>query len=204
MPDVVAGIQSFAATFQSESDKMLAILTASGDAPPSPAQQQDLDAAMASLLTGLGTQIQLLQAKSAAAGTLSDAITAPNGSFVAGESAVQSAISSTNANLSGLEADSQFPGGDTQAIGMGIVADQGIINWLQGLQSTLQGIVQANTAMGTALSQTLIVWQTLVGKYQYVADQVKQGGSSGVLGPGDIKSAQLGWTQIEDLAKGLA
>ena len=203
MPDIIAGVKAFAVTFQTESDTMLAILTASGSAPPTPTQQQDLDAALATLLAGLSAQVQLIQTKSANAATLSDAITAPNGNFVAGESAVQAAIANTNQNLKGLEDASQFPGADP-SIGMGIVADQGIINWLQGLQSTLQGMVQANKDMGAALSQTLIVWQTLLDKYQYVADQLKQAGNgAGILASGDVKSAQLGWTQIESYAQSL-
>jgi hypothetical protein len=201
MPDMIAGVHAFAGTFQTESDKMLAILTSS--APLTTQEQQDLNAAMTALLAGLSAQVRLIQTKSTGAAALSDAITGPNGSFVAGERAVQSAIATTNQNLTGLEQTADVPGGASQAVVMGISFDRQVIDWLQGLLSTLQGLVQANTQMGTALSQTLVVWQTLVGKYQYVADQVAQAGGAGILGAGDLKSAQMGWAQIESFVQSL-
>ena len=205
MPDIAAAIKAFAGTFQTQSGQMLTILTQAGSSPLTPAQQQALAAAMAALLAGLSSLLQLTQAKSAKAAALSDAISNPSGNFVAGENAVQASIASATQNMNDLEQQLNIPGADTQAIGMGIIADQGIINWLGGLLSTLQGMVEANKEIGALLSQTLIAWQTLVDKYQYVANQVKQAGSgAGILAPGDIHSAQLAWTQIETFAQGLS
>jgi hypothetical protein len=205
MPDITTAIKAFAGTFQAQSGQMLTILTQAGSSPLTPAQQQALNAAMAALLAGLSALVQFTQAKSAKAAALSDVISNPSGNFVTGENAVQASIDSTNQNMQQLQQMLNAPGADTQAIGMGIVADQEIIDWLQNLLSTLQGMVQANKDMGAQLSQTLIAWQSLVDKYQYVANQVKQAGSgAGILAPGDIHSAQLAWTQIETFAQGLS
>jgi hypothetical protein len=205
MPDITAAIKAFAGTFQAQSGQMLTILTEAGSSPLTPAQQQALNAAMTALLAGLSTLLQLTQAKSAKAAALSDVISNPSGNFVTGENAVQASIDSTNQNMQQLQQMLNLPNSDPQAIGQGIIADQEIIDWLQNLLSTLQGMVQANTDMGAQLSQTLIAWQTLVDKYQYVANQVKQAGSgAGILAPGDIQSAQLAWTQIETFAQGLS
>ncbi len=205
MPDIAAAIKAFAGTFQVQSSQMLTILTQAGSSPLTPAQQQALTAAMAALLAGLSSLLQLTQAKSAKAAALSDAISNPSGNFVAGENAVQASIASATQNMNDLEQQLNIPGADTQAIGMGIIADQGIINWLGGLLSTLQGMVEANKQIGALLSQTLIAWQTLVDKYQYVADQVKQAGNgAGILAPGDIHLPSSPGPRFETFAQGLS
>jgi hypothetical protein len=202
--DIVAGVQAFAGTFQSESGKMLDIYTVAGTGALSPAQQSDLDAAMAGLMSGITAQVQLVETKSAGAKTLSDAIDAPDGNFATGETAIKAAIANAQTNLTGLQNMASMPGGDSQQIEMGIVVYQNMITAMNNLQSSVQSIVQANGAMGQALSQDLVIWQTLVGKYQAVADALKSANTDPtILSSGDIKGAQLGWSQIEAYAKSL-
>ena len=203
--DIVAGVQAFADTFQSEAGKMLAIYTAAGTSALTPAQQSDLDAAMASLTAGLSAQVQLITAKSTGAQTLSNAINAPNGNFANGEIAINAAISGTQTNLTGLQNMASMPGGDSQGVEMGIIEDQALITGMTNLLTGVQSIVQANGAMGQALSQDLMVWQTLLGKYQAVAEALKSATTDPtILSSGDIKGAQLAWSQIESYAKALA
>lgn len=204
MTDVVAAVSAFAATFDTQSQAMLTILTAVGDATPTPDQAKALASAMTALVSGLTDQVQRIEAKSGDAAKLSATIADPNGGFATGEASVQTAIAKTQANLNDLESMSQVPNSDPQAVAGGIMADQGIINWLQNLLSVLQGMQQTNQDMGAALGQTLVVWQTLLGKYQFVESQIGQAGkSASVLAVGDVRSAQLGWTQIEAYARGL-
>lgn len=203
MTGVKASIADFAAIFAAQSAIMLTTLTAAGTNPLTPAQQKTLGAAMAVLMTGLAAQQKIIADKAAATKVLSDQINDPTGNLMVGEAAVQGVIDSTTKNMNDLEAAADWPGADPD-IGMGIVADQTEINWLQGLLSVLQGLVTANSQMGQALAGTLVVWQTLTVKYQSIAADIGQAGADpAFVGVGDVKAAQLAWAQLATYAHGL-
>ena len=206
--DVLAGVTAFAGTFQAASGKMLDILTSAGSGGLTPEQQKGLNDAMTALTGGVGAQVQLLQNKSTGAATLSDAINSPNSSFLSSQQAAQTYIDNVNQNIKDLQdlVNNPFADqGEQQQAALGILVDQTKLGWLQGFQSTMQSLISTNNAMGAALSQALIVWQTLNQKYQYVAEQMSQAGTNpGILSSGDVKSAQLGWSQIEAYVKGLS
>jgi hypothetical protein len=203
--DVLQGVGTFASVFQAESAKMIEILTAAGGIALTPTQQDGLKAAAGALLAGIGAQLKLLQDKSAGAAKLSDAVNSPNGSFLTGRTAIQAAIDKANQDIKDLQGLLNFPGQDQQQIAMGILVKQAQVNYLSGLQSQLQSLIATNKAMGVALSGDLVIWQTLNIKYRDVADHISQVSTApSILAIGDVRAAQLGWSQLEDYAKGLS
>lgn len=202
--DVLAGVTGFAQTFQQQSNTILSVYTAAGDNALTPAQQQQIDGAMETLLTELTAQMTLVQLKSAGAQTLTAAINDPDGSFATGENAMRSKISDTQKNLDDLEAMANLPNNDPQAVAMGIMADNAIINILSGWLNSIEALPSLNSAMESALASDLIIWRTLHDKYSAVADNLKAASNdASILSAGDIRSAQLGWAQIETYVKSL-
>ena len=203
MASATATITGFAATFATQSAAMLTVLTAAGDAPLTSAQQKVLGAAMDTLVAGLQAQETVIAHKAAATKVLSDQINDPTGNLMTGETAVQGTIASFTTSMTDLENMAKVPGADP-SIGMGIVAYQEAITWLQGLLSTLQGLVTANNQMGDALGGTQVIWRTLADKYQFVQSQINEAGTDPTfVAVGDVTSAQLGWAQLATYAEGL-
>jgi hypothetical protein len=202
--DIVAGLAALAGVFAEQSDKLLTVYTDAGGNALTPDQQAAANAAVAVLVAGVSTQVQLVQAKSTGAKTLEDVVNTPNNAFQTGEASAKALSDSTQKKLDDLEAIAQSPFESDPSVGMGIIAYQALINELNDFQSAMQMVISTNQAMGDALSGDLIVWHTLLGKYQAVADALKAAAAdANILSAGDIRSAQAAWSQLETYARAL-
>jgi hypothetical protein len=202
MSAVQAAITDFAATFEDQSAVMLDVMTAAGDAPLTPTQQDKLGTAMATLLTALQAQQSAIDDKVVATKALSDQVLSPTGDLQTAIVQVQGTISSFKTKAQNLMDIANMPGGNPAAAEGAMAYLEGV-KWLQGLLSTLQELVGANNQMSDALGGTQVIWRTLSSKYQGVQAELIQAGTDPTfVSVGDIKSAQLGWSQLAAYAAG--
>lgn len=201
---VVSAITSFSDVFEAQSGAMIDILTAAQKGPLTAKQVADFKASLTTLTTALSTQTECLSAKQALTKSLSDVIDAPDGELDKGVITIQSKLTYLNTQLNDLEGMENVPGADNASLGAGILGYQTGITALTNLLASVQNLKTVDSQMETALANLLTVWQTLVGKYQYVAAKLDDSSQiTSILSVGDVKSAQAGWMELKTYASSL-
>lgn len=190
----LANLINFNSTFQKTAASILATISSGGS-------NAEVSQELQTLLTGLQSQQQFTQTAKAAMATFSNQLSTDEANVSGGEQPISYAISSVQRwVVSESEDVGAGPGGSGL---IATIAEVGLqmTTALNSVLSSLESIVATNEAAGTGLAALLIMWGTLIGKYQGVITQLANAsGGPSILAPGDVRAAEAGWNELATYA----
>ncbi len=189
-------------SFRYNADQILAVLNAAQNNPdgqPNAAQKQQISACLRDLLGWLTTRRRSVEKQQVSVRTFYDLIVADHTNLATGENSIQTALD--RLRTQGVQDVLNWL---NSGIGSGAIMNM-VANYVSTMITTLTGylgifqtLVDSNQTAQVALNLTLVVWQTLEGKYSSVIDDLNDAERSAraILELRDIRTAQLAWDQL--------
>ncbi|HEY3742379.1 MAG TPA: HBL/NHE enterotoxin family protein [Bryobacteraceae bacterium] len=184
------GLANFNSTFQKTAASILETVSSGGS-------NQQVSQDLQTLLAALQTQQDSAQSAKAALVTFNDQLSGDEENVNGGEQPISSAIDGVQKwVLDESEAVGAGPGGSGLIATIAEVGSQ-MTTGLNAVLSSLESIVATNESAGAGIDALLVMWGTLIAKYQDVIDEIaKASGGAPILAPGDVRAAEAAWSEL--------
>jgi hypothetical protein len=192
----LVNIYNFNSTFQNAAQNLIGLILNNGT-------NRQVAAALQPVLASLQTLQQNTKTQSTAMQTFSNQIGADFANLNSGADTISQGVQEVqNWVLQEGEAVEGGPGGSGLVQTIASIGSK-MIARLQGFLTSVTSAAEDAPNAGESLGALLVVWETLIVKYQAVIQNLESAQGGGILAAGDVSSAQDGWNELAAYASSL-